>query len=122
MRQLDLVEVDATGLACPMPLLKAKRALNAMQVGQCLRVLAEQGIECSMSGAGNCYDNAVVESWFGLLKRGRVHRRHYRTRDEARLDVFDYIERFYNRRRPHGSAGRMSPLQYEESTLNQPVH
>jgi putative transposase len=85
-------------------------------------LLAEQGIECSMSGAGNCYDNAAVESWFGLLKRERVHRRHYRTRDEARLDVFDYIERFYNRRRPHGSAGRMSPLQYEESTLNQPVH
>jgi putative transposase len=75
-----------------------------------------------MSGAGNCYDNAAVESWFGLLKRERVHRRHYRTRDEARLDVFDCIERFYNRRRPHGSAGRMSPLQYEESTLNQPVH
>ncbi len=85
-------------------------------------LLTEHGIECSMSGAGNCYDNAVVESWFGLLKRERVHRRHYRTRQEARQDVFDYIERFYNRRRPHGSAGRMSPLQYEESTLNQPVH
>jgi putative transposase len=85
-------------------------------------LLAEHGIECSMSGAGNCYDNAVVESWFGLLKRERVHRRYYRTRQEARQDIFDYIERFYNRRRPHGSAGRMSPLQYEESTLNQPVH
>jgi putative transposase len=85
-------------------------------------LLTEHGIECSMSGAGNCYDNAVVESWFGLLKRERVHRRHYRTRQEARQDIFDYIERFYNRRRPHGSAGRMSPLQYEESTLNQPVH
>lgn len=85
-------------------------------------LLNEHGIECSMSGAGNCYDNAVVESWFGLLKRERVHRRHYRTRQEARQDMFDYIERFYNRRRPHGSAGRMSPLQYEESTLNQPVH
>lgn len=85
-------------------------------------LLSEQGIECAMSGAGNCYDNAAVESWFGLLKRERVHSRHYRTRDEARLDVFDYIERFYNRRRPHGPAGRLSPLQYEESTLNQLVH
>ena len=84
-------------------------------------LLDEHGIECSMSGVGNCYDNAAVESWYGLSKRERVHRRHYRTRWEARQDVFDYIERFYNRRRPHGSAGRMSPLQYEETTLNQPV-
>lgn len=85
-------------------------------------LLKANGIECSMSGTGNCYDNAVVESWFGLLKRERVNRRRYRTRAEARRDVFDYIERFYNRRIPHGSAGRMSPLEYEAATLNQPVH
>jgi len=85
-------------------------------------LLAAHGIACSMSGTGSCYDNAAMESWFGLLKRERVNRRRYRTRKEARLDVFDYIERFYNRRRPHGSAGRMSPLKYEEVTLNQPVH
>jgi putative transposase len=75
-----------------------------------------------MSGARNCYDNAVVESWFGLPMRERVHRRHYRTLQEARQDMVDYIERFYNRRRPHGAEGRMSTLQLEESTLNQPVH
>ena len=69
-------------------------------------LLTEHGIECSMSGTGSCYDNAAMESWFGLLKRERVNKRRYRTRADARRDVFDYIERFYNRRRPHGSAGR----------------
>ena len=51
-----------------------------------------------------------------------TNKRHYRTRREARTDVFDYIERFYNRRRPHGSEGRMSPLKYEQVTLNETVH
>ena len=50
-----------------------------------------------MSARGNCYDNAVVESFFGLLKRERVNRTRYLTRDEAKADMFDYIERFYNR-------------------------
>ena len=84
-------------------------------------LLDDHDIECSMSGAGNCDDNAAMESWFGLLKRERVYRRRYRTRAEARLDVFDFIERFYNRRRPHRSAGRMSPLKYAEMTLNETV-
>lgn len=90
--------------------------------GDFQNLLEEHGIECSMSGTGNCYDNAAMESFFALLKRERVYRRHYRTRAEARTDVFDYIERFYNRKRRHGSAGGMSPLDYEESALNQPVH
>ena len=77
------------------------------------KLLSAHGIICSMSGAGQCYDNAVVESWFGLLKRERVRRRRYRTRREAADDLFDYIERFYNRWRPHSAAGRMSPLRYE---------
>jgi putative transposase len=85
-------------------------------------LLDEHGIECSMSGAGNCYDNAAVESFFALLKRERVYRRQYRTRQEAKTDLFDYIERFYNRKRRHGSAGRMSPFNYEAINLNQPVH
>jgi transposase InsO family protein len=85
-------------------------------------LLAEHGIECSMSSTGSCYDNAAMESWFGLLKRERVNKRRYRTRAAARADVFDYIERFYNRRRPHASAGRMSPLKYEQLTLNETVH
>ncbi len=85
-------------------------------------LLEEHGIVCSMGSTGDCYDNAAMESFFGLLKRERVNRRRYRTRQEARTDLFDYIERFYNRRRRHGSAGRMSPFNYEESVLNQPVH
>jgi putative transposase len=80
-------------------------------------LLKHHGIECSMSARGNCYDNAAVESFFSLLKRERIYRRHYRTRDEARTDVFDYIERFYNRQRRHGYLGDLSPVDYEKQTL-----
>ncbi len=69
------------------------------------------------SARGNCYDNAIVESFFGLLKRERVNRVRYRTRDEARADVFDYIECFYNRKRRHGYLGNISPAAFEEGTL-----
>ena len=76
--------------------------------------LAKHSIDCSMSGSGNCYDNAVVESFFGLLKRERVNRVRYRTRDEARADLFDYIEVFYNRKRRHGYLGNISPDDFEK--------
>ena len=76
--------------------------------------LASHGIECSMSSSGNCYDNAVVESFFGLLKRERVNRVRYRTRDQARADLFDYIEVFYNRKRRHGYLGNISPADFEK--------
>ncbi len=78
--------------------------------------LEQQGIQCSMSGRGNCYDNAVVESFFGILKRERVNRVRYRTREEARADVFEYIECFYNRQRRHGYLGNISPATFEERT------
>ncbi len=81
--------------------------------------LLKHGIECSMSARGNCYDNAVVESFFGLLKRERVNHTRYLTRDEARADVFDYIERFYNRKRRHGYLGNISPAAFEERNQNQ---
>ena len=86
--------------------------------------LDRNGIQCSMSGRGNCYDNAVVESFFGLLKRERVNRVRYRTRDEARADVFDYIEVFYNRKRRHGYLGNISPAAFEKRTsgLYETVH
>ena len=61
--------------------------------------LKAHGVVSSMSAVGSCYDNAAAESFFGLLKRERVNRRRYTTRAEARSDVFDYIERFYNRRK-----------------------
>ena len=70
-----------------------------------------------MSGSENCYDNAVVESFFGLLKRERVNRVRYRTRDEARADLFDYIEVFYNRKRRHGYLGNISPVDFEEQSV-----
>ena len=76
--------------------------------------LETHGIECSMSARGNCYDNAVVESFFGVLKRERVNRVRYRDRDEARADIFDYIECFYNRKRRHGYLGNISPVAFEE--------
>ena len=72
--------------------------------------LKTHGIVSSMSGVGNCYDNAVAESFFGLLKRERVHRRHYRTRAEARTDIFNYIERFYNRQRRHSYSKGLAPV------------
>jgi putative transposase len=80
-------------------------------------LLKANGITCSMSDRGSCYDNAVVESFFASLKRERVQRKKYRTRDEARADVFDYIERFYNRQRRHGYVGNISPAEFEERTL-----
>ena len=76
--------------------------------------LRNHGIVCSMSRRGNCYDNAVVESFFQLLKRERVRRRTYPTREAARADVFDYIEMFYNPKRRHGSNAGLSPVQYEQ--------
>ena len=74
-----------------------------------------------MSGVGNCYDNAVAESFFGLLKHEQAHRRRYRTRAKARTDIFDYTERFYNRQRRQ-SYSQVLPLgmyvKQKSQTLN----
>ena len=67
-----------------------------------------------MSRRGNCYDNAVAESFFHLLKSERIRRKTYATRKEARQDVFDYIEMFYNSKRKHGKNGMLSPVDYEQ--------
>jgi len=75
--------------------------------------LAKHDIKCSMSGSGNCYDNAAMESFFASLKRERINRVRYRTRDQARADIFDYIEVFYNRKRRHGYLGNISPDDFE---------
>lgn len=77
--------------------------------------LARHGITCSMSSTGDCYDNAVVESFFGVLKRERVIRVRYRNQDEARADLFEYIEVFYNRKRRHGYLGNVSPVDFESN-------
>jgi len=76
--------------------------------------LTAHNLECSMSRRGNCHDNAVAESFFQLLKRERIKRRIYTTREEARSDIFDYIEMFYNTRRRHGYNDKLSPVEYEK--------
>jgi len=78
------------------------------------KLLADHGIECSMSRLGECHDNAVMESFFSRMKDDRVSRRRYRTRDEARADIFDYIERFYSPKRRHSTLGGLSPVEYEK--------
>lgn len=76
--------------------------------------LKEHNLEASMSRKGNCHDNAVAESFFSLLKKDRVKRRIYKTRDEARAEIFDYIECFYNPKRNHGTNGGVSPNEFEK--------
>ena len=77
-------------------------------------LLREYGMIPSMSRSGNCYDNAYVESFFGTLKTELVHGERYRTRLEARLSIFEYVEMFYNRQRSHSALGYRSPEQYEK--------
>ncbi|MFB0600773.1 IS3 family transposase [Aeromonas hydrophila] len=81
--------------------------------------LKAHNLSCSMSRRGNCHDNAVAESFFQLLKRERIKRRIYATRDEARSDVFDYIEMFYNPIRRHGSNDGLSPVEFERQFICQ---
>lgn len=75
--------------------------------------LKAHNLEGSMSRRGNCHDNAVAESFFQLLKRERIKRRIYTTRDEAKLDIFHYVEMFYNPVRRHSSNNLLSPVEYE---------
>jgi transposase InsO family protein len=80
------------------------------------RALPEaNGIECSMSRRGDCYDNAVAESFFKTLKAELVYHEHYRTRDEAMRSIFEYVECRYNRKRLHSALGYRSPEQFEAS-------
>jgi len=78
-----------------------------------LALLTKYGMLRSMSGKGNCYDNAVAESFFSSLKNEIVHHRNYHTRDEARADIFEYIELFYNRKRLHQSLKYQPPMRYK---------
>ncbi|HEX7563531.1 MAG TPA: IS3 family transposase, partial [Bradyrhizobium sp.] len=77
------------------------------------RLMADHGVVCSMSRSGNVWDNAAMESFFSSLKTERTTRRIYRTRDDAKADVFDYIERFYNPKRRHSTIGYLSPMEFE---------
>lgn len=77
------------------------------------RLMADHGVVCSMSRSGNVWDNAAMESFFSSLKTERTIRKMYRTRDDAKADVFDYIERFYNPKRRHSTIGYLSPVEFE---------
>lgn len=75
--------------------------------------LKQNGITCSMSRTGNCYDNAAMESFWSTLKTELVHHTKFATRSEARKVIFEYVEVFYNRERRHSSLGYLSPEAFE---------
>ena len=77
------------------------------------RLMADNGVTCSMSRSGNVWDNAAMESFFSSLKTERIARKTYRTRNQAKAEVFDYIERFYNPTRRHSTLGYISPMDFE---------
>jgi transposase InsO family protein len=79
------------------------------------RLLGEEGITCSMSRRGNCWDNAPMESFFASLKKELVHDEDYATREQAKASIFEYIETFYNPIRRHSTLGYLSPVNYEAS-------
>lgn len=77
-------------------------------------LLKVHGIECSMSRKGNCWDNAVAESFFHTLKVEQTHDQNYKTRQQAKQDIFEYIEVFYNRQRRHSYLDYLSPVEFEK--------
>jgi putative transposase len=79
------------------------------------KLLADAGMDLSMSHKGDCFDNAAMESFWSTLKTEEVHHRHYATRDQARAAIFEYIEVFYNRKRVHSALGYVSPEVFEAS-------
>lgn len=81
------------------------------------RLLADNGINCSMSRAGNVWDNSAMESFFSSLKTERTARKVNRTRNKARADIFDDIERFYNPRRRHSKLRYLSPMEFEARAM-----
>ena len=95
------------GLTAPQDGVPPTRPINAM---------ARHEIRCSMSRKGNCWDNAVSESFFASLKKERVYQQDYATREEARQSNFQWIETFYNRTRLHSHLGYMSPEQFEQQS------
>jgi len=85
------------------------------------KIARENGIILSMSSTGNCYDNAVAESFFHTLKTEHVHKNNFHTREEAKRSIFEYIEVFYNRQRAHSFLGYLSPAEFEENWNKQVI-
>lgn len=82
-----------------------------------LRFCTRHNLQPSKSRRGNCWDNAVAESFFSILKKERIKKRIYKTRDMARADIFDYIEMFYNSNRRHSHLGGVSPEAFETASF-----
>jgi putative transposase len=117
------------GLGAELVVEALRRAIVRREPGEGLVFHSDRGIQyCSevfrselrrhsmtqsMSRKGDCWDNAVAESFFGILKRELVYHETYHTRDDARLSLFQYIEGWYNRKRRHSTLGRLSPLEFE---------
>jgi putative transposase len=107
-RRLHLVIATPPRAPLRRPLESAQYTSEQFQ-----KLMADHGVICSMSRSGNVWDNAAMESFFSSLKTERTARKTYRTRDEAKADVFDYIERFYNAKRRHSTIGYRSPIEFE---------
>ncbi len=117
---LDLFSRCAVGCLATR---QGRRALHHSDQGsqytseQSQRLLADNGITCSMSRAGNVWHNSAMKSFFSSLETERTARKVHCTRDEARADVFDYIERFYNPRSRHSKLGYLSPTEFEARAM-----
>ena len=121
-RMTDELTLDALGMALarrrpPQGLLHHSDRGSQYASGDYQQVLAQHGIMCSMSRRGDCWDNAVAESFFATLKVELVHDATWETRMTARTELFDYIERFYNGQRRHSALGYLSPRAFEQRHL-----
>jgi putative transposase len=84
-----------------------------LEITRLKREVIKLNVVCSMSRSGNVWDNAAMENFFSSLKTERTAAQTYRSRDETKAEVFDYIERFYNARRRHSTIGYLSPMEFE---------
>jgi len=82
--------------------------------GEFRKLLEQHGVRASMGSKGDCYDNAITESFFHTLKTELIYFENYQTREEARLSIFEYIEVFYNRKRRHSAIGYKTPVDFEK--------
>ncbi len=85
------------------------------------KMLNDNGVICSMSGTGNCYDNAVAETFFHTLKTECIHFERYESREQAKQSIFEYVEIFYNNQRRHSTLGYVSPTELNAAFINHPV-
>jgi transposase InsO family protein len=118
-RLTDALTLNALGMALarrrpPQGLLHHSDRGSQYASGDYQKVLAQHGIVCSMSRRGDCWDNAVAESFFATLKVELVHDAAWATRATARTELFDYLERFYNGQRRHSALGYLSPRAFEQ--------